>query len=292
MAEIAIIIVTYEPNIKLLRNIIFEMKKRKGTDLYLIDNASSNNEEISQILLSIKNKGVDNSSHIFSDFLSKNLGIATAQNIGLKKVSADSSDYKYVFFMDQDSFIKGFELDKLIKDFKNFGNNDLAALGTQISGEGKMGFNDDFTEVNELISSGTLIRISALKKIGYMREDLFIDFVDFEWCWRAKNMGWKLFKDNKVELEHQLSPLPKENKKKNFSKVAPFRLYYVFRNATYLMMNSLTLNNKVSNFYILLKLFRQFLINLFFSPDKLKRLEYMLKGIGDGLKGKMGRLNG
>ncbi|END16895.1 putative rhamnosyltransferase domain protein, partial [Escherichia coli P0301867.8] len=35
------------------------------------------------------------------------------------------------------------------------------------------------------MSSGSLTKVDVFKKIGLFDEDLFIDYVDYEWGWRA-----------------------------------------------------------------------------------------------------------
>jgi len=37
-----------------------------------------------------------------------------------------------------------------------------------------------------------------------MNEDLFIDWVDFEWCWRARKKGYKIIGNANVVITHQL----------------------------------------------------------------------------------------
>ena len=49
-------------------------------------------------------------------------------------------------------------------------------------------FSEDLTEVNELMSSTSLIPIEMFSKVGLLEETLFIDGVDHEWCWRAKKI--------------------------------------------------------------------------------------------------------
>lgn len=40
-------------------------------------------------------------------------------------------------------------------------------------------------KVSFLINSGMLVPVSTLKDVGLMKEELFIDYVDIEWCLRA-----------------------------------------------------------------------------------------------------------
>ena len=40
--------------------------------------------------------------------------------------------------------------------------------------------------ITETMSSGTMIKLNSIPTIGYMNDDLFLDWVDFEWCWRVR----------------------------------------------------------------------------------------------------------
>jgi rhamnosyltransferase len=48
-------------------------------------------------------------------------------------------------------------------------------------------------EVDHVIASGCLIPATALQAVGWMREDFFIDWVDTEWCLRARDRGYRIY---------------------------------------------------------------------------------------------------
>ena len=54
-------------------------------------------------------------------------------------------------------------------------------------------------ETSLLISSGSLVLKNAFDKIGNFKEEFFIDYIDYEWVWRAQRQGYKVFKTNKVK---------------------------------------------------------------------------------------------
>jgi rhamnosyltransferase len=41
------------------------------------------------------------------------------------------------------------------------------------------------------LSSGFFYSREVIEKIGLKNEDLFIDLVDWEWCWRARSKDTK-----------------------------------------------------------------------------------------------------
>lgn len=91
-------------------------------------------------------------------------------------------------------------------------------------------------ETDFLISSGTLILMSALELIGPMKDNYFIDNIDLEWCFRAKAKGFALYGTDRAILLHRIgeasgNPLVKSGVMVQHS---PLRSYYSTRNRMHL----------------------------------------------------------
>ena len=274
--EIAIVLVTYNPDISNIHKILNELSYHYH--IYIYDNDSDNVEQIIKVTSSF-----DNLTLIFGK---KNIGIATAQNKCIEKILT-KKNAKYVFFLDQDSFITDSNLVKLENDIKILQKNN-PRIGVLAASIDKLVSSDNvFKQLNEVISSGMLIPISVFLKVGVMRDNFFIDMVDYDWCWRAKNKGYEVVKDNEIILEHQIGDTQKVLGR---IYVAPFREYYVFRNTIYLLRNA---NYLPDNYKIKLKFFllKQGIFNTIFCPDKKERIKFILKGIKDGVNEKMGKLD-
>jgi rhamnosyltransferase len=142
------------------------------------------------------------------------------------------------------------------------------------------------TEVNELISSGTLVSLENYHKVGFLDESLFIDGVDHEWCWRAKkNARLRFFISEKAFLSHQLGMGDRFFIFRNVAISTPFRTYYQFRNFFILIRrNYVPLYWKLSNGL-------KYFIKFFYFPLVIKpRDEYfkmITRGIKDGIIFKM-----
>lgn len=270
----AIVIVTYNPDISNLQHVLNELR-----NYYIIvsDNASKNLNDIKKVTSISENIQIISSK--------SNEGIATAQNLAIDKIKEEKHK-DYIFFLDQDSFISAKnlfrlekDLDELKKSHKKIGI--LAAVSSsELTSEGK------FENTNEVISSGMLIPIKVLNKLGVMKEDFFIDMVDYEWCWRALKKGYFIYKDNQVLFNHQIGT---KNRILGKIPVAPFRLYYVYRNTIYMLQSSYL--PKGYNFKLRYSLFKQLIFNTLFCPDRIKRIKYIFKGIKDGKNRKLGQLN-
>lgn len=87
-------------------------------------------------------------------------------------------------------------------------------------------------EVNYLITSGTLVPLSVIDDVGAMEADLFIDAVDFEWSFRARARGYKLYGAYGALLHHRrgerLHRVPLFGARIRVH--SPTRHFYIFRN--------------------------------------------------------------
>jgi rhamnosyltransferase len=59
-------------------------------------------------------------------------------------------------------------------------------------------------DVLGVITSGSLCRTSALREIGGVRADLFIDYVDWDLCLRLRAAGWRVAVEPSAVLLHSL----------------------------------------------------------------------------------------
>jgi rhamnosyltransferase len=122
-----------------------------------------------------------------------------------------------------------------------------------------------------------------------MFDDLFIDAVDFEYCWRIKAAGFGIYRVPSAILRHRLG----EGEKKLFGfklfrVPKPFRHYYAFRNSIYLMRRSeAPFYWKTSSIVkILVKYFTYWIL----LDDGFIRFKFMTKGIIHGIQGRLGAL--
>ena len=219
--------------------------------------------------------------------LYENMGIAAAQNMGIAK--AKELGYKYVVFFDQDSEVDSELIENLRRDFDKIKSSGVkvGAVGPTVveisSGKSYIPDSkksDNANEVISMISSGTFTEISVLEDVGGMEESLFIDMVDYEWCWRAVSKGYRLFISPNAILKHQVGM--------NFFTLAgmhivvssPLRYFYRIRNSRRMLLRGYVpfkwkvksvIKNGVTIFAI------PFVSN--FKGHRLETLKYSLKGL-------------
>ena len=290
---LATIIITYNPDIGKVNSLIQSIVLNKDSCVIVVDNKSLNIKDFSNLFT------IENVVH--SVFLEDNLGIAFAQNMGIKK--AIELGASHILFFDQDSKISNNFVEDLISDYEKISveNTKIAAIGPRFIDENKgfyfpaLRFNkyglidkisvEDIkvpTEVSFLISSGTLVSVDSLKSIGFMKEEFFIDFVDTEWCFRALSMGYKIYMSEKAIMKHSIGDDTLKIFNFNIPVHSGFRRYYRIRNLFFMwkmpyIPKVLVAKLMVTNFVIQILLF-------LLKDKKLDYIKFYLQAIKDGVK--------
>jgi len=282
------IVVLYRPvNVENLNEI-----SNESSFCVVVDNSDFSNSDLIDSL---------NLSNIFYIAMRDNVGIATAQNIGIKKAKELGSNF--VVFFDQDSIIyEGFvgelisSYNKLVSEGVNVGLIGPRAhnLKTGYKYESRNIFKSRvhgvrFTYSDNTLSSGSLIPLSVLDRVGGMMDELFIDSVDHEWCWRAKyKFGKEIIIDENVLLPHMIGNGEVKFLGVVFNMGASFRYYYVYRNWLLLMtLDYVPINTKLR---ILILIPIRLLVYFIVSKDRFYLTKMSLKGIFHGVIKKTGRL--
>lgn len=284
MPKIAAVVVLYYPELSVLENInsyIDQVDK-----LFAVDNSDKVNDTLKEKIQNLhKSEYISNQT---------NIGIAAALNIGIKK--ANDGGFEYLLTMDQDSEAPPSMISKLMECFAI--DNKIAIVSPFL--HHPKGRNVAYTidkpceQVVTVWTSGNLIKLNIIKSIGGFKEELFIDYVDHEFCLRLNQMGFKVYVCKNTILKHNLGKIEEVNL--IFRKVYPtnhsaIRLYYRARNRFYVKQKY----KKVSP-----KFFKQdnkdfwksFLKVILFEKNKLKKVKYFVKGYLDFKKNIFGKYSG
>lgn len=232
----------------------------------------------------------------------ENLGIAKAQSVGMKWAFENGADF--ILQMDQDSILEDRTVGRLLESYEELilKGFKVGVIGPRhydkvtnevdeariIKGNTIEGTN--YTIINATISSASLIPKTAYDIVGGMEDGLFIDAVDFEYCWRLKTKGFLTIRDNDILLGHRVGDGKKQIVGKIDARVpSPIRHYYHIRNLFLLLFRGyVPLYWKLSN---LVKLAIKLVIYPFIFEDGKTRFMYMIKGIKDGVLRKYGRID-
>lgn len=271
-SEIACVIVFYNPDRQSIANIV--EYKRIFPYIIIVDNSAAGNSEFLPPRENIK--------YIFNG---KNLGIASALNIGLKE--ADNKFYKYALTLDQDSFLSESSLNLLLKTIKEKKNEKWGIISSfQNDGSYALEKFKGVREVPVVITSGNIINLEAYKDAGPFEEKLFIDCVDIEYSFRLRKSGYKIYLNYEAELKHKLGTMETRvlfGRKFSVTNHAPVRLYYKTRNGLYV---SRKYKKEFPGYrkQVLKIIAADVFKALFFEPRKIEKLKCILNGMADGIK--------
>ena len=296
--SIGCIIIAYKKNIKFLLSRINNIYADVD-NFYIINNSEKN-------YLKIRNKKINVIN------LDVNLGIAAAQNLALRHAYKNNNDY--ILFSDQDTiFPKGFI--KKIFNFYTYANNEyknIFAVAPNLYDRNKKvlsGFvkrffifrttffqnKNDFqnitgSKITEAMSSGMFVNAEILKKIGYLNEDYFLDWVDFDLCWRAIKNGYSIVGSKNIIASHFLGSKCIKIFNKPFHIHPPFRSYYIVRNGLNLSLYSRNINIfwRLNIFFNTL---RYALGYIFFMRPFKKVFKFVILGFIHGSLNVLGKFN-
>ncbi|WP_066055782.1 glycosyltransferase family 2 protein [Robertmurraya korlensis] len=286
--DVCAIIVTYNPDVTEFIDNIQSVKEQVG-QICVVDNSTNVRAQNDLKNFSDEQKYTVITNH-------KNVGIAKAQNIGTEW--AMQNGFEAFFYLDQDSKIADQTVNRLVEHQKS-----LALKGKKVACIGPLAYNRDksedsvyhtyegndsqLIEVSETLSSGMLITKNVIKEIGLMEEELFIDLVDYEWCWRAKDKGFTTYIASDVKLAHRLGDDRFSILGVNVGLPSPIRHYYQFRNTIIILRRSYVPKGFKNKYLLYLPL--KFVFYALFTKNKGLRTKMMVKGIRDGFRGVMGK---
>lgn len=291
--KIDVVIVTYNTS-NTIKTLLKSIHKSVN-NIFIVDNNSSNKDEL--ILLEIEYKNLE---IIFNN---ENLGLAKAQNIGIKKSLEKKSEF--ILFLDDDSRLIDNYIENMLQEYEKIPSNDtIAMLSPEIVQivdkelkKTKIQYkkdkkiirtflreNETRTDVVFAISSGSMIKTEVIEKIGYFMEEYFIDEIDTEYSMRILANNLKILVTSKAKLFQKYG-----NKTKKIYLFIPIyttnhsaiRLYYKYRNFRYTILKYKEILPEQVHFLKKHK-FLNFIRVLFFENDKALKLKYILKGLKDG----------
>jgi rhamnosyltransferase len=294
--SVAAIIVLYRPDPALLKRLL-ESVVTQVDKVFVVDNTPQEN---ARMPTAVANCGWQ----VFYHANGQNKGLASAQNTALEEVLREG--YTHALLLDQDSALPTLAVQGLLA-----AEQGLSRAGTRVAAVGPL-FIDDKTgersrgvrhryfrvrwfsipegerepvETDYVIASGSLIRTSVLREVGMMRDELFIDWVDTEWAYRAGSMGYKTYIVPTVVMMHSVGDATGEFLGKRFNLHSPARNYYIVRNAVYLLRDRhMSLSWR---FTMLIYVPKYILVHSWLSQRRWKSFLEMLRAILEGMTGWM-----
>jgi rhamnosyltransferase len=238
-----------------------------------------------------------------------NLGLAAAQNQGIEHLR--QRGITHVLLLDQDSLPAGDMVRELLRVLRALqrAGTPVAAVGPRwrdrLSGRdvpfvrlalgrmvpaGAAGSTDDaVVECDTLVSSGCLIPLAVVDRIGPMDAALFIDQVDTEWGLRAQAAGLGLYGAPRAVLAHGIGESfvrPWFARGRAVPVHSPVRDYYWVRNTIAVIFRRAAPWRW--RLLYLVRLPGVILVMATQMPERGRRLSAILRGLRDGLLLRLG----
>jgi rhamnosyltransferase len=283
MVKFAAVIILFNPDKSVLNNI--KPYQDKVSKLYIIDNSIAPDYQIESFIASSET-GV----YIHDG---ANMGIAARLNQACELAINDG--FEFLLTMDQDSSFEAEMLSQYLNCVSHYSDKtNVSMFGinhtTPVEAAGC-----SFYKVHTLITSGSIINLSIFKKINGFNEQLFIDLVDFEYCFKSVLQGYEVILFSNIFMNHQIGESSSHWSLKNLqastrSFHSELRLYYMLRN--YLYMKKIYEKEFKKELDDYKKdLFHRIKNNLLYKSHRLQTLQLLLKAWKDFRSNKMGKLN-
>lgn len=287
--QILCVIVTYNPDIGALAENIRSVKDQVA-GILVVDNSTTEKtrESIRKFCLEKKIQLLSNQF---------NLGIAGALNRSLDW--ARTHQYDSLLTMDQDSTVCDDYVRNLLSAYTKIGENKKIGILAPVHFDKKTGYlsrgyrldRKEFVAKDIVMTSGNLLPLGVFSEIGGFDEDLFIEYVDHDFCLRLKKHGYSIYMVRDARLGHNLGDARKHYLGPYFffsHNYLPVRRYYRAR-------NRFVLYRRHFGKWILhdqLFALKDFIKIALVEKSKFQKLKATALGTFDGLLGRMGAFDG
>lgn len=266
------IVVLYEPEKGVLNNILSYYDSVDFS--YILDNSrQSNLEEIKKVL---KNK----EAHYKYKHFAENVGLCRALNYGINQ--AGKLGCKWVLLMDSDSSF----MTDIIKEFKTFleaNKSDTIAVLSPVHffDRSKQSSYNGTKSMKWAMTSGCLYNVDVFLKLKGFKEELYVDGLDMDYCYKARENGYSIIQVGNAVLKHN----PAQTKEIRFNDsvlfrygyASPWRYYMQARSLVWTFLRYHHIHDAIIYTYKFVKV-----ITLF--DNKCCYISEMLRGSKDGFK--------
>ena len=266
----AAMVVLYEPNDKDIENIGQYCER---VDLMIVlDNSSEDNYyKVNKVI------SIDNNRTIYKHF-KKNVGLCAALNIGMNIASEKGCEWALI--MDDDSSF----LTDIIQVYSSYiENNDtenvVVLSPVHIYDRSRAKGYPGIKKIKWAMTSGCYYNIKHFHELGGFFEDLFVECLDLDYCYKALEKGYATIECGEALLKHHpaetkiLKILGIEIMKYGYA--SPWRYYMQARSLTWLIFRYRHIGDLIRLIWKIAKV-------ILFFENKNEYLKQIRKGQKDG----------
>lgn len=269
-------IITYNPELGRLHENVGTILPQVDC-LIIVDNGSSNVEDIHSF--------IDEFEKVYFVCNSENVGIAKALNEMAEKAMELGAEW--LLTLDQDSVVAGNIMEEYVKHICDTSIGIVTCRYVDRNTDNI----DQYTSINDCfiprcITSGTYMNLNVWKQVGGFFEPLFIDQVDFDYCYTLKEYGNRILQVGSTYVLHEIGkskPVTLFGHYHIAFNHSPLRYYYMIRN-----MIIVAKRHHMWRHYLHVIPRRILIVNRFES-NRWKKNRMMLLAIFHAIIGKMGK---
>lgn len=285
------IIVCFNPDHDRLRRLVLSIGESLSK-IILFDNGGLNHEMAAGF-----------SGNVQISTLGGNVGLGSALNFGCD--AGVREGYRFIISFDQDSHPSSDMIENLKNELLTFQEQNTRAIAigpllvecrdrredvlpfVRFGKFGTSKWSGEGTEtVSQLITSGCLIDLHLWCETDRFNENLFIDCVDNNWCWRAVRRGYSILGTSRAAMPHEISEGMGKFGLFSVNKYSGVRRYFQVRNAVYhLLHEPLSLAQRI---YMLRAVGVTVVSSIVSDRYPLQSTLQCLRGAGHGLVGRLG----
>lgn len=280
------VIVTFRPHATVLDNVAKVLPQLGG--VVIVDNGSSP-ELIAPLHAAAQEMGftlIENGV---------NLGIAAALNAGVRWAKAQR--FQYVALFDQDSTVTEGFIPAMLAEYEMHPQRNRVAIVTPSQVERNTGRTRGHQCAKDggplvAITSGSLMPIEMFDQCGWFEEELIIDCVDHEYCFRARSQGFTLAQCRRAVLMVAVGSTTCHRAfgmsigARHYSAK---RRYYITRNRL-LMIRRFWKQQPAWSYRALRDIVQETIKAVLFENEPWNKLAYTARGVYDAVSGRMGRV--
>lgn len=276
-------VITYNPDLSLLKNnLAAAVPQVSGVLIY--DNGSSNVADIRDMASAFPSVELIENG--------ENLGLPVNYNQCSRKIGGDNQD-NWLLILDQDSVLPDGYVRAASAFFDRKDVSIICPLYWDINVESFEEFqkripSEETSYVKRCISSGSICRVRDILDFGGFDEQMFIDYVDYDYCRTATEHGRKILRLNRYYIKHQIGKSRTVRflgKPHIIHQHSPLRKYYFCRNRVYYARkHKLNFSESVKSYKGHITVLT---LTLLYEDDKWNKLRAILKGFADGFRMKL-----
>jgi rhamnosyltransferase len=287
--QVCAVVVTYHPD----RDFPARLRRiaPQVAATFIVDNGSSDTE-----LRMLRGAAAGGAAALICNL--ENLGVATALNIGARGAVAEG--FTWALLLDQDTEVDHDMVETLLATHASCPDaGRIAIVGSRfrdLKGQSQEPIRLDsrgelWEEVESVITSGSLLSLRAYSAIAPFRDEFFIDYVDTEFCFRARAAGYRVIQTRRPLMSHTVGA-PTSHKlpwaTKWTTNHSPDRRYYIARNDTVLLREYGVPGGgswRLKSFVRCCRLIKRIAL---YEQDKALKIHAVWQGWRDGVHGHMG----